>query len=189
VSLNALAFNWSLQPEEIQSAFSLGQTSYHEELATFLKKYQHKLEYPSNKPHAFAQLVEFQTPYEQIVLKSQQRVGYSRFQAAEDYRANPRLVIVRVIVTLAYGYAGPAPAADSFKVTVSQADSIQPRNVAGRILCDPYDGVTSGTCATYMREIDLDFDARQFAAGSATIKIALPDESSQETKFNLDELK
>ncbi len=188
-SLNALAFRWSLQPEEIQDAYSLGQTHYQEQLTDFLKRYQHALAYPSNKPFAFAQLVEFQTPYEQIVLRSQQRVGYSKFQAAEDYRANPRLVIVRVQVGLIYGYTGPEPSADSFNVIVSQSGPIEPQDVTTTILCDPYNFGTIGTCSAYLREIDLHFDAKQFTHGSATVKVLLPGDFSQETKFNLDQLK
>src|SRR5580693_5184920 len=70
LSLNARAFNSSLQPEEVQDAYSLGQTTNHEELADFLKQYQHDFQYPADHPVAFVQSVEFQTPYEQIVLRT-----------------------------------------------------------------------------------------------------------------------
>lgn len=189
IPLDALAFRWSLQPEEIEDAYSLGQMRLQEELRDFLKDYQHTIPYPSNKPFVFVQLVEFQTPYEQIVVRSQQTYGYSKFKAAEDYRANPRLVVVRVQVGLTNGYTGPEPSADSFQVIVSQRQRIEPTNVATTVPCDPYNLVMFGNCPAYLREIDLNFDAKQFTHGSATVKVLLPGDFSQETKFNLDELK
>src|SRR5580692_6358527 len=78
LALNALAFNSSLQPEEVQDAYSLGQTTNHEELADFLKQYQHDFQYPADHPVAFVQSVEFQTPYEQIVLRTLRTAGYTK---------------------------------------------------------------------------------------------------------------
>jgi hypothetical protein len=192
LSLNALAFNTSLQPEEVREAYSLGQTSNHEEVADFLSQYQHDFKYPSDNPVAFAQSVEFQTPYEQIVLRSLRTAQYTKFQADEDYRANPGLVIVRVVVALKLNYAGPVPPADSFKVVVSQANPIGPRKTTNTVLCDPYnpyDYPVTNECATYTREIVLRFDAEQFAPGRATVRVLLPFGQSLETKYKLDKLK
>jgi hypothetical protein len=192
LSLNALAFNSSLQPEEIQDAYSLGQSTNHEEFADFINQYEHDFKYPSDNPVAFVQSVEFQTPYEQIVLRTLRTVGYSKFQAEEDYRANPGLVIVRVVVSLKTSYSGPAPPADSFKVVVTQAKPIEPRKVAGTVLCNPYnwnDNPTVANCIAYTREILLQFDAEQFAPGRATVKVVLLNGKSMETKYNLDKLK
>ncbi len=192
LSLNALAFNTSLQPEEVQDAFSLGQTTNHEALADFINQYEHDFKYPSDNPVAFVQSVEFQTPYEQIVLRALRTPGYSKFQADEDYRANPDLVIVRVVVSLKLGYSGPEPPADSFKVVVSQAEPIEPQKVTGKGLCNPYnwnDYSTVANCVAYTREILLQFDAGQFAPGRATVKVLLPFNQSMETKYNLAKLK
>ncbi len=196
LSLNALAFNSSLQPEEVQDAFSLGQTTNHEELADFIHQYEHDFKYPSDNPVAFVQSVEFQTPYEQIVLRALRTPGYSKFQADEDYRANPDLVIVRVVVSLKLGYSGPEPPADSFKVVVSQAEPIEPQKVTGKGVCNPYnnpynwnDNSTVANCVAYTREILLQFDAGQFAPGRATVKVLLPFNQSMETKYNLAKLK
>ena len=191
-ALNALAIQSSLQPEEVEEAYALGQTSNHEELRDFLSQYEHDFKYPSNNSIALVQSVEFQTPYEQIVLRSQKTNQYSKFRAAEDYQANPTLVIVRTVVVLKTGYSGPEPAADSFKVSVSQASVIAPRNTASSVLCGPSNyGVASTAvdCLAYTREILLQFDASQFARGSATVKVTLPDGKSMETKYNLNKLK
>jgi hypothetical protein len=192
LSLNALAFNRSLQPEEVREAYYLGQTRDREDLADFIHQYEHEFEYPSGKPVAYAQSVEFQTPYEQIVLRSQQTTRYTKFQADEDYRANPGLVIVRVVVALKVNYAGPVPPAESFKVVVSQVKPIEPRKTTNTVTCDPsnpYDHAVTNECAAYTRALLLQFDAAQFAPGKATVKVLLPYEQSLETKYNLDKLK
>jgi hypothetical protein len=187
LTLNALAFNTSLQPEEVQDAYSLGKTSSHQELSDFLKQYEHDFSYPNSQSIAVVQSVEFQTPYEQIVLRALRTTGYSKFQAAEDYQADPGRVIVRVAVSLKTGYNGPEPSAESFKVVVSQAKPIDPRRRVATVLCDPY--TSGGDCPIYVREILLYFDAEQFAPGRAIVKVVLPSGESQETKYNLDRLK
>jgi hypothetical protein len=189
--LNAQALSSSLQPEEVQNAYSLGQTTSHEELADFLNQYEHDFKYPSDHPDAYVLSVEFQTPYEQIVLRTLRTIGYSKFQAAEDYHANPGLVIVRVLVALKANYTGPVPPADSFMVVVSQGETIEARKLTSTVTCDPYSygSPTFGNCIFYAREILLQFDASQFAPGMATVKVTLPFGQSMETKYNLNKLK
>jgi hypothetical protein len=191
-ALNALAIQSSLQPEEVEQAYALGQTSNHEELTDFLNQYQHDFKFPSNNSMAFVQSVEFQTPYEQIVLRSQKTNQYTKFRAAEDYQANPTLVIVRAVVSMKTGYSGPTPPADSFKVSISQGNRIIPRNVASNVLCEPSNYADTPTvmdCLAYTREILLQFDASQFAHGNATVKVTLPNGQPVETKYNLEKLK
>jgi hypothetical protein len=191
LSRNVQAFDTSLQPEEIQEAFSLGQTNNREELAAFLKQYQHDISYPSDNPIAYVQSVEFQTPYEQIVLRTLRTTRYTKFQADADYQANRGLVVVRVVVALKSRYSGSPPPADSYRVIVSQAKSIEPRKATSTVTCDPYsyDSPTSGNCIAYTREILLRFDADQFAPGGATVKVMLPFDRLLETKYNLNKLK
>jgi hypothetical protein len=192
LSINALAFNLSLQPEEVEKAYSLGKTSNHEELADFLSQYEHDFKVPADNSIAYVSSVEFQTPYEQIVLRSLRTTQYSKFQAQEDYQADPTLVIVRVIVALKTGYSGPEPPADSFKVVVSQAKPIEPRNVTGTVLCNPLyttEVPTFSDCVAYTREILLQFDAVQFAPGRATVKVTVPYRKSMQTSYDLDKLK
>jgi len=192
IALSTQAFNATLQPEEIEEAYSLGQTTNHEELSEFLHQYEHDFKYSSDNPIAFVQSVEFQTPYEQIVLRSLHTTQYTKFQAAEDYQANPGLVIVRVVVSLKTGYSGPEPAADSFQVGVSEAKAIQPREASGKVLCNPFnwnENSTAGNCVAYTREIVMRFNAAQFAPGRASVKVTLPFGPPVETKYNLDKLK
>ena len=195
LTLNGLAFDTSLPPEEIEEAYSLGQTGNHQELAEFLKPYEHDFLFPNDHPPAYVQSVEFQTPYEQIVLRSLHGgATYGKFQADEAYRANPGLVLVRVVVALRINYGGPLPPADSFRVGVSQAKPIEAQKTTNTLICDPYSQVpipngTNSDCSAYTREILLSFDAGQFAPGMATVKVALPFSRSLETKYNLDKLK
>jgi hypothetical protein len=192
LSLNALAFNSDLQPQEVEEAYSLGQTSNNEELADFLNQYEHDFKPPADNSVAFVSSVEFRTPYEQIVLRSRQTNHYSKFKAEEDYQANPGLIIVRVIVSLKTGYSGPSPSADSFKVVVSQTKPIEPRKVTSTVPCDPYNPFENSTyanCIAYTREIVLQFDAEQFAPGKATVRVVIPLGQPLETKYDLDELK
>jgi hypothetical protein len=187
VSLNALAFSSQLQPEQIEEAYSLGQTSNHEDLADFLKKYARDFKYPSDNPVAYVQSVEFQTPYEQIVLRSKRKgTQYDKFQAAENYRANPRLVQGRVVVALRINYGGAVPPAESFEVAVSQSKRIDPQTVHSAVLCDPYSQVNyqhsaNRDCSVYTREIILQFSAKQFTQGHATVKVMLLHDKSLET--------
>jgi hypothetical protein len=192
LSLNALAIDTSLQPEEIQGAYSLGQTSNHQELAEFLKQYQHDFRYPSNNPVAYVQSVEFQTPYEQIVLRTLRTTQYTRFRAEEDYRANPRLIIVRIVTAIRINYSGPVPPADKYLAVVSQAKPIEPRKVTNTVTCDPFSQTAYPVptdCSIFTREILLSFDARQFGPGPVAVKVELPFQQAMETQYDLDKLK
>lgn len=192
LSLNALAISTSLQPEEIQEAYSLGQTNNHEELADFLKQYQHDFPYPSNNPVAYVQSIEFQTPYEQIVLRTLRTTQYTRFQAEEDYRANPRLIIVRIVTSIRINYSGPVPAADKYLAVVSQAKPIEPRKVTNTVTCNPFSPTAypiPTDCSIFAREILLYFDARQFEPGRVSVKVGLPFQQAMETEYELDKLK
>ena len=189
----AFAFRYPLRSEEIEEAYSLGQSGDHEELANFLQQYERDFSYPSDHPVAYVKSVEFETPYEQIVLKSMRSVQYDKFKAEEDYRANAGAVFVRVVVALKIGFAGPIPKAESFQVNVSQGSPIEPAVTAAAVLCNPFDplGVYTAPqpCDAYTREILLRFDHEQFGKSKVAVQVTLPEGKSLETAFNLDKLK
>jgi hypothetical protein len=187
IATTSFAFHYPLQSEEVREAYSRGQTRDHEELANFFKKYIHHLPYPAEKPTAYVESVEFRTPYEQIVLRSLQAARYTPFQAEEDYRANPNLVLVRFAISYKINYVGPLPSLDSFEFLVLQSSAIEPRKQTNAIICNPY--IDGSHCVNYIREALLWFDAEQFAPGSATIRIKTPEGSTVQTKFDLDQLK
>lgn len=189
----AFAFHYPLRSEEIEQAYSLGQSSDREELASFLQQYERDFSYPSDRPVAYVKSVDFQTPYEQIVLKSMRTSEYDKFKAAEDYRANDGAVFVRVVVALKIGFAGPIPKAESFQVNVSQATPLEPAATATAVLCNPFDPLAvyaaPQPCDAYTREILLRFDHSQFKKGTVTVHVLLPEGKSLEAKFDLDKLK
>lgn len=195
VSLNAAALQEHLQPEDIDRAYSMGRASNREAFGNFLKQYQHAFQYPPDEPLAFAKLVEFETPYERIALKAQQTPNYTRFDALDDYNANPGLIRVRVTASLRTGYVGPAPPEDAYRVIVSQSKPIAPQDTATKVLCDPYNPQSYSVlanCIAYTLELDANFQVTQFVAGPANavaVKVLLPEGKSLETKFNLDKLK
>lgn len=187
------AFRYPLRSEEIEEAYSLGQSSDHEELANFLQQYEHDFSYPSDRPVAYVKSVAFETPYEQIVLMSMRTSQYDKFKAAEDYRANAGAVFIRVVVALRIGFAGPVPKAESFQVNVSQGRPIESAVTAAAVLCNPFDplGVYTAPqpCDAYTREILLRFDHSEFGPRKVTVQVMLPEEKSLETVFNLEKLK
>ncbi len=185
----AAAFDYPLEPEVVEEACSLGRSSNHEELTNFLKPYTHVFEYPVDHPIAYVQSVEFETPYEQIVLKSMRAAQYDKFKAAEDYQAGHGAVFVRVVVALRMNYSGPEPAANGFQVSVSQKKPLDPATMTTRVLCNPYSVTDWGVCSVYTREILLRFDHHEFGPGKVTVTVLLPEDKSAETKFDLDRLR
>jgi len=188
VSQTAFAFNYPLQPEEVRNAYSLGKTTNNEELIKFYNRYVHYFPAPTGNSSIYVQSVEFRTPYEQIVLRTQRNLNtYTTFQADEDYRANPGLVVVRTIVAYktSYNYVGPQPTAEGFKIAVSQKDAIEPQKITTETICSP---LLDDRCTVMTFAVVAWFDAEQFAPGTARIKIETPDGQTIRTKFDLDKL-
>lgn len=115
-SQNAAAFNYPLQEEQVREAYFLGRTTDGEKLTDFYKQYVHYFPYPARGPYySYVESVEFRTPYEQIVLRSREKLNqYSALEADEDFRAHPNLIAVRVMISYKLGYAGPEPPTNRF---------------------------------------------------------------------------
>jgi hypothetical protein len=184
-SQNVMAFTYPLQGEYVREAYFLGRTTDGKKLADFYKPYVHGFPYPARGPYfSYVESVEFRTPYEQAVLRSQQNLNqYSSLKAEKDYEAHPNLVIVRVLISFKPGYVGPVPPTSSFTVHVSQLDSIEPKKLSTETICFVWD-----ECGVTRFAILLSFDAGQFASGSAKIKIVTPDGQTIKTEFDLDNL-
>jgi hypothetical protein len=145
-SPNAMGFDYPLQEEHVREAYFLGRTTDGEKLNNFYKQYVHDLPFPSRGPYfSYVESVEFRTPYENIVSRSRQHLNqYSSLEAEKDYRADPGLVIVRVLISYKVNYAGPILPDSSFKIHVSQADLIEPKKSTIEHICTLQDdcGVT-----------------------------------------------
>src|ERR1700719_3304947 len=126
---NVLAFTYPLQGEYVREAYFLGRTTDGKKFKDFYEQYVRYFPFPSRGPYfSYVESVEYRTPYEQVVLRSREKLNqYSAIDADEDYRAHPNLIAVRVLISYQLLYAGPEPATSSFKVRVSQADPIEPK--------------------------------------------------------------
>jgi hypothetical protein len=128
--------------------------------------------------------VEFRTPYEQVVLRSREKLNqYSALEADEDYRAQPDAIAVRVMISFNLGYAGLIPPTSRFKVRVSQADPIEPKKLTTESICSAWQD-----CGVTKFAVLLWFDAAQFTSGAAKVKITTPDGQIRKTEFDLDKL-
>jgi hypothetical protein len=182
-SQNATAITYPLQEEHIREAYFLGRTTNSKKLTDFYKQYVHNFPYPDRGPYfSYVESVEFRTPYEQAVLRSQQKLNqYSALEADKDYRAQPNLVVVRVVVSYKNAYVGPRPPTSSFKVSISQVDSIEPKKLTTETICAP-------KCRSAKYAVLLWFDAEQFTTGTADVKVTTPDGQTLQTEFDLDNL-
>ena len=184
-SQNAGAFNYPLQDERVREAYFLGRNTDGGKLIGFYKQYMRYFAFPSRGPYySYVESVEFRTPYEQVVLRSQKNLNqYSSLEAKKDYQAHSNLVIVRVMISYKMNYVGPIPPASSFSVHVLQGNPIEPRKLTTESICS-----VSMECGVTRLAILLWFDAEQFASGTAKIKITTPDGQTLRTEFDLDRL-
>jgi len=184
-SQNAAAFSYPLQEEQVREAYFLGRTTNGRKLTDFYKRYVRFFPFPARGPYfSYVESVEFRTPCERVVLRSWEKLNqYSALEADEDYRAQPNVIVVRVMISYKMAYTGPEPPANSFKVRVSQADPIEPKKITTESICNLWDD-----CGVTRFAILLWFDAEQFDSVAAKVKISTPDGQTLRTEFDLDKL-
>jgi hypothetical protein len=104
ISSASWAFSSPLSDESIREAYFLGQRR-DESTARFLAKYKQYLAAPKSGPYIAS--VELLTPFARaVLLSSQQTVGYSAQQAAEEHRGKEESVAMNIEVLLTDSY-GP----------------------------------------------------------------------------------
>lgn len=143
--------------------------------------------------------IEFQTPYEQVVLRSfeHRTTGYSAQQAQTDYAAQPQL-IVRAFLFPGSATSGTTNLySDSqgrirdrrenfwreFKLHVTQEVQIQPDSVQAEPVYSPRGKGLQGAI------LRVQFDAARFAPRKTRIEIATPDGQPVVAEFPLNELR
>ena len=100
----SLAFSSPLSEEAIREAYFLGQRR-DEKTARFLAQYKQHLAAPETGPHIAS--VELLTPFARVIVRSsQQTVGYSAQQAAEENRGKEESVAINIEILLTPSY-GP----------------------------------------------------------------------------------
>ena len=204
LSQGSFAFDTPLSDQAVREAYFLGQRR-DETMAAFLNKYSKYLEAPKTGPHVAS--VTFFTPFALLVQQSSQHTsGYSAQQAALDHRDQPEFVriIVQIQLTNSYGAyiirptssrsgssAGFVPRPydfwKDFDVQVSSKDqNLRPFSSSGQpnFLCS-YEGGCELTGAT----LQFDFNAEDFASGSAVIEVIPPEGDPLSVDFDLGHLR
>jgi hypothetical protein len=204
LSQGSLAFDTPLSEQAVREAYFLGQRR-DETMAAFLNKYTKYLEAPKTGPHIAS--ITFFTPFALLVQQSSQHTsGYSAQQAALDHRDQPEFVriIVQIQFTDSYGAyiirptssrsgssAGFVPRPydfwKDFDVQVSsKGQNLRSFSSSGQpnVLCS-YEGGCELTGAT----LQFDFNAEDFASGTATIDINPPEGDPLSVDFDLGHLR
>ena len=200
LSQGSFAFGTPLSDQAVREAYFLGQRR-DETMATFLNKYTKFFPPPKTGPDIAS--VTFFTPFALLVQQSSQHTsGYSAQQAALDHRDQPEFVriIVQIQLTDSYGAyiirptssrsgssAGFVPRPydfwKDFDVQVSSKDqNLRPFSSSGQpdVLCS-YEGGCELTGAT----LQFDFNAEDFASGSAVIDVIPPEGDPLSVDFDL----
>lgn len=192
------ALVYPLSDESIRDAYFFGCSTDRVKVAEFLGQYSRRFEPRDRGPGVWE--IELRTPYEQVVLLSQDRqtTGYSAQQAQIEYHAGPGLVKVRVLLFLGVGRPGPAELhSDSsgrvldrrerfwqaFRFRVSQEHVIEPEKVEGVPVYDRRGKGLSGA------EVWMEFDGSKLSPGATRVEVTAPDGRTTVADFALDQLK
>lgn len=195
----ANAFIRKLHSEEVQEAFSLGQSTDLDTVKQFFEKYSHQLDCPSGGPCVSS--IEFRTPFEEVAVRSRERgSNYTEQDADKDYTGRSNVVSVHVFVLYPldfsnddsdYSVVAESPDGDSeysfygYRLRVSQEQAVKPTQVRGK----PFD--FGGSQCSYCggEEIILDFAPDQLDTDITHIEVITPDGQTVTTKFDLRNLK
>jgi hypothetical protein len=190
---NAGAFYYPLQQTQIREAYLFGHSGDPQKVAALLEPYTRRFPLPSTGPRV--ETIDFQTPYEQVILRSRERTNdYDLDQAEKDYQAQPDLVLIRVVVySLLTRPASAARPSDGQQITdddwlgfhflVSQEHPLEPKKMRGKNLyAGRYDKGAR-------KEILMESAASQFRPGVAKILVTSPEGQGTAAEFDLGALK
>ena len=179
---SAAAYVYPLSEESVREAYFLGRSTDAEKLTKFLEQYVRRFRRPVKGPYVAE--IDFRTPYEEVVRRSWQRsMGYSAQQAQKEYAAQLDLVVVRVLVYSTPTYprfstyptdskdqavAQPEDLWPGFRFRVVQERSIEPKKVSSR-------PIYWGRHSLGAIQVLLEFDAPQFASGTARVQVTAPE--------------
>lgn len=196
-----------LQFEHVREAYFLARSTDSTRLAAFLNRYIRN--FPVPLTGAAVQSIEFRTPYDLVAQRTIERqFNYSAQDAQQDFAAHRDMVVVRIAISVtpvATQVSSPikgvkvsgSPTADDdqaaersldswygFHFKVAQEKAIVPKKLTTVDVTPP-----EADQLIVERAIDLQFDAAQFSAGTATIEVTSPDHRTVRAEFDLDKLK
>jgi hypothetical protein len=185
-----LAFQNSLSEESVREAYFLGRGTDSEKLNRFLQQYVRNPKSRAVGP------VSLRTPYHLAVLRALQNGNYNAQQAQIDYQARPGLMVISFSLYPGRQYprslsptaaSGPAARTQTdveqwraFRFKVSQSAAIRANALASRPIFHKNQIIGA--------EIDLEFQARQFAQEPTEVQITTPEGEIVTAQFNLDQL-
>jgi len=195
----ANAYMQKLHSEEVQEAFSLGQSTDLDTVKQFFEKYSQQLDCPPGGPCVSS--IEFRTPFEQVATRSRERgSNYTEQDAEKDYRALPNVVSLHVFVLYPLDFSNDdsdyfatgQPVGDDsgysfygYRIRVSQGHSVKPAQIRGKPFY--YGGSQCSYCGG--EEIILDFNPSELETDMTHIEILTPDGQTVKAEFNLRDLK
>ena len=195
------AFDSPLSDTAIRSAYFLGQR-YKASPGEYLGPYTKFLLAPKTGPHV--QLVQFLTPFAQLVREYATRVGeYSAQQAQIDHRGKEENVVITITIALTPTYsrllspsemaaAGlgkeqnlrPSTFWKDFRYQAFDDDTErEPTSVSGKgdFMC----GRWGGNCVLSGATVSMEFPASAFSSQIATIEVTGPDGQTVHADFDL----
>jgi hypothetical protein len=198
---SSFAFDMPLSDQAVREAYFLGQR--HD--ASFLSKYIRFLPPPKTGPYISS--VAFLTPFAQLALLSDHRIGnYSAQQARLDHLGEEEFVkiTVEIYLTASYGALIPDPAGSpsgsspaliprpydfwkDFRVQVYNGNQLVSPSVSGGHPL--YRCGRRGPCRPIGAALELEFPADAFTSDSATIEVLPPEGDPVSVDFNLSSLR
>lgn len=200
-------FLYPLQSEHVREAYFLARSQDSSKLDAFLNRYIHN--FPVSLSGASVQSIEFRTPYELVVQRTMgKQFSYSAQDALRDFAAHRDQVVVRVVFNVtpvATQVTAPVkgvrvtpwPTAEDDQAAERSLDSwygvqfkvAQKKPIAAKKLATANVTLPQSDDLTLQYAIDLEFDAAQFSAGTATIEVTTPDAKTVRADFDLDKMK
>jgi hypothetical protein len=195
------ALDSPLSDTAIRSAYFLGQR-YKASPGEYLGPYTKFLPTPKTGPHV--QVVQFLTPFAQLVREYATRVGeYSAQQAQIDHRSKEENVIITIAIALTPTYSRFLSPGEMAAAGLSKDQNLrpstfwkdfryqafddnagrEPTNLSGRgnFNC----GKWGGNCVLTGATVTMEFPASAFSSQLATIEITSPDGQVVHADFDL----
>lgn len=195
----AMAYVQKLHSEEVQEAFSLGQSTDPDTVKQFFEKYSRMLDCSISE--ICVNSIELRTPFEEVAVRSRERgTNYTEQDAEADYGARPTKLSVHIFVLYPIDYSGmdtdvsvsndEAESADEssfygFRIRVSQDRVLKPVRVHSRLI----DLSASPSLYGSEEEVILDFDPAQFGADPLHVQVVTPSGKTLKAEFDLSRLK